>query len=197
MSLLTSIQNRKIPAAGFTVIELMVTITIVVLVTGIIMIQYGSFNNSVLLTSQAYETAFDLREAQSLAIGVKRGNNANFREEFGIHFDLASPNQYILFQDSGAGVPARYGAGEEIGTPYIVDPRFVISDICTTNTAGTRSCSAANISVTFQRPDFDAVFGPNINLGTVQSVEIIYATAGNLSNTRTVTISSTGQISVD
>jgi prepilin-type N-terminal cleavage/methylation domain-containing protein len=65
------VQQKQKNYRGFTLIELMVTITIVVLVTGIVLVQYSSFNSSVLLTSQAYQLAFDLREAQSLAISVR------------------------------------------------------------------------------------------------------------------------------
>jgi len=202
---------REVPH-GFTIVELMVTITIVVLVTGLIMIQYSSFNSSVLLTSQAYLTAFDLREAQSLAVSV-RGQGSQFREEYGIFFDVtgSTPNEYILFQDDDArGVhnPARYNVGEAVGVPYKVDPRFTIVNMCATNSSS-RTCyvddpntageavSAAlhDLAVSFKRPDFDADFYSS-GKTNIQSAEIKLSTQ-NSPIIRTVTIYNTGQISVD
>ncbi len=182
-------------------VELLVTITIVVLVTGIVMIQYSSFNSSVLLTSQAYLTAFDIREAQSLAVSV-RGQSNEYREEYGLYFDLATPGQYILFQDNdvnGDQSPVRYDEGEEIGIPYLLDPRFVILDICVvTNSA--RTCYSDDnamhfVVVSFKRPDFDAAFYTQ-GISNIQSVEI---EIGNETSpiTKKVIVYATGQITID
>ena len=187
--------------SGFTVIELMVTIAIVVLVTGLIMIQYSSFNNSVLLRNQAYLTAFDMREAQSLAVSVK-GQGTQFREEYGLYFALNSPSSYILFQDNvvnGDKYPAQYNVGENIGVPYRVDPRFVIKDICATN-ALSRTCystdpTLSTLAVSFRRPDFEASFYSPSKLN-INSAEIIFGTPTGTTK-RSVIIYKTGQVSVD
>lgn len=204
-------KNFKRLIQGFTVIELMVTITIVVLVTGIIMVQYSSFNSSVLLTSEAYLMAFDLREAQSLAVSV-RGQSDEFREEYGIYFDITAdnPNQYLLFQDDNYidfQDPAHYDFGEQVGVPYAVNPQFVISNICATNSSS-RTCYADDpsttgevvntafhdLAVTFQRPDFDAAFYSNAKT-SIQSMDITIQ-ARNSTLQKKVTVYSTGQISI-
>jgi len=195
-------------SAGFTIIELLVTLSIVVLATGLVMIRYVSFNSSVLLNSLAYQVAFDLRETQSLAISV-RGSNAEFREEYGMYFDINTPNQYILFQDTNQTV-TRHGyiaydsdENEMIGSPIIIDPRFTIADICGTSLGGARSCLSQTggqypqfISVAFARPDFDAImFGDGI--GVLSSAEIIIGTGDDSSDiTRTVFVGNGGQITV-
>lgn len=199
-------------SSGFTVVELMVTLTIVVMVTGIIMVQYSSFNSSVLLTSQAYETAFDIREAQSMAISV-RGQSSRFREEYGLYFDITSsnPNRYILFQDNDANgnhSPARYHAGEQIGSPLLLDPRFVLKNLCAT-VGSTRTCYANDpsttgevinsgfhdVAISFKRPDFDAEFYSAGRSG-IESIEIKFGTPGGTIE-RSVTVYRTGQISID
>jgi len=191
-------------SSGFTVIELMVTITIVVLVTGVIMVQYSSFNSSVLLTSQAYLTAFDVREAQSLAVSV-RGQSSEFYEQYGLYFDMATPNMYLLFQDNdsnnGSGddvSPARYDEGEEIGIPFLVDSRFEIIDMCGFDGA-VRSCFADgfdDVAITFKRPDFDAAFYSQ-GFSNLQSVEILIGTSDGNGLTKTVTVYTTGQIDIN
>jgi prepilin-type N-terminal cleavage/methylation domain-containing protein len=196
-----TIKNHNKLAKGFTIIELMVTIAIVVLVTGLIMIQYSSFNNSVLLRNQAYLTAFDVREAQALAVSVK-GQGSEFREEYGLYFQMSAPSSYLLFQDdtvNGDHFPARFHTGEEVGVPYRVDPRFIIKDICATNSAS-RTCystdpSLSDLAISFRRPDFEASFY-SLSKTSIQSAEIIFGTA-NGAITRSVIIYKTGQVSVD
>jgi type II secretory pathway pseudopilin PulG len=202
---------KHVLSYGFTVVELMVTVTIVVLVTAIIMIQYASFNNSVLLRNQAYLTAFDIREAQALAVSVK-GRGGEFREEYGIYFtyDGATPDSYILFQDNesnGDHSPARYHTTEAVGQPYRVDPRFLIKNLCATNSSS-RTCTQDdpkttdetvdpnlnNISLSFKRPDFDAQFYSPAKSG-IQSIDIQLGTPSG-SVVRTVTVYQTGQVSV-
>jgi prepilin-type N-terminal cleavage/methylation domain-containing protein len=202
--------TRRCHKAGFTVIELMVTVSIVVLVTGIIMLQYSSFNSSVLLRSQAYLTGFDVREAQSLAVGI-RGRGSEFREEYGIYFSLASPNTYLLFQDNdslGEHTPVRYNQGEEVGVPYTVDPRFRLVNICATNATG-RACayddpsttnesidaSLQEMTISYRRPDFDAAFY-SPSRSNITAVDIIIAADQSAQIQRKVVVYSTGQVSV-
>lgn len=189
-------KNRKVPTAGFTVVELMVTLGIVVLVTGIIMIRYSSFNSSVLLSSQAYLTAFDIREAQSLAVSV-RGNQSEFREEYGLYFNMVNPREYLLFQDddsNGDQDPVRYHADEELGAAYRIDSRFEILDICASN-GGSQTCSLSNIAISFKRPDFDASFYSS-DMGGIDSIELVIGSEDS-SITRSVVVYASGQISVE
>jgi prepilin-type N-terminal cleavage/methylation domain-containing protein len=197
---LTFLQRKTtIAQRGFTIVELMVTITIVVLVTGLIMVQYSSFNNSILLKSQAYLTAFDLREAQALAVSIK-GRSSEFREEYGIFFDIATPGEYLLFQDNasfGVHSPAHFDVGEEVGQPYRVDPRFMITDLCVTTTVKTCHSTGgtpSTLAVSFERPDFDANFYVQ-GVTNIQSADIVIGTAEGTVE-RTVTIYQTGQISI-
>ena len=196
---------------AFTVVELMVTVTIVVLVTGLIMIQYSAFNNSVLLKSQAYLTAFDIREAQSMAVSI-RGQGNEFREEYGLYFKMNSADEYLLFQDNdtnGTYSPARYDTGEEVGLPYRVDPRFSIVNLCIkqgsvrtcyaedpdTPTAESLDPDLASLTISFSRPNFDALFFVPNESG-ISSAEIIFSPHNNAVR-RKVSVFQTGQISVD
>lgn len=190
------IHSKQKYISGFTLIELMITIGIIVLVTGLVLLKYSSFNSSVLLKSQAYAVAFDLREAQSLAISV-RGQEGEFREEYGIYFSTASPGSYILFQDDddiADHARPRYNAGEEIGNPIMMDPRFEIIDICVDGDSGVE-CDRDNVSITFKRPDFDASFFTQ-GVSNIQSAEIRMAAIGDSTFSKTVVVYQTGQIEV-
>jgi len=204
--------------AGFTLIELLVTLTLVVMATGLVMIRYVSFNSSVLLNSLAYEVAFDLREAQSLAVSI-RGNDTNFREEYGIFFDMTTPNQYILFLDTNQSLARgddqdRTGdrlieydpdEGEAVGEPFIIDPRFRIVDLCGRQSGGgTKICYTddegllpGQITIAFARPDFDAImYGEGI--GPLMEAEIVVGPGDDAGNEirRSIFVSGNGQIGV-
>jgi len=181
---------------GFTVVELMVTVAIVVLITGIALVRYGSFNNSVLLKSQAYEVALDIRSAQTYGVSVSGQNSAEFTKAFGLYFDKSNTNEYVLFQDANNNLKYDSTPPEAIGSVYVIDPRFIISDIVT-NSSG--SCGEIlSASVSFKRPNFDAHL--DIDSGSPCSfteLGIVIASAHDPSFTRTVWVSTTGYVMVE
>lgn len=160
--------------------------------TAVLMPRYSSFNNVVILKSQAYELALDVREAQVFGVST-RGTSNSYREAFGISFDLTQTNNaYKLFQDASGDL--KYDTDEEIGDVYTIDPRFEISEICTTR-GTTRKCNVQKASVAFKRPDFDAriwaLGGFNID-----KLEVVISVAGDNTLSRTVSVYPSGQISV-
>lgn len=192
---------------GFSILEVLITAAIVSVITAMVVFKYGSFNNSVLLKDQAYEMALNIREAQVFAVSV-RGESGQFREDYGLYFTLAAPQQYVLFQDNGDVVEngkhrAYYDIGEGIGKPYAVDSRFQIKKICVNIVSSTNLCPATvdDISVTFKRPDFDAHFasvsGKNAGLSVNNARILLSGANSGTTDTRTIVISTTGQISIE
>lgn len=186
-------ENTSYAQAGFTLVELMVTIGIVTLVTGVVLIKYSSFNSVVLLKSQAYELALDIRAAQSYGVNNSGKQGAPSREAFGIYLDMANPNAYILFQDEPSGTDLVYDAGEEVGEVYGIDSRFAIQAICTESTCSSPVTSA---SIAFKRPNFDARIATN-PASTPSQLEIVLASVANTAITYSVIVYPSGQISVE
>lgn len=177
---------------GFSLVEVMITIAIIMVVTTIVVIKYGSFNSTMLLKSQAYEMALNLREAQVFAISVRTGSASAtaFRDAYGLHFDTDTPNQYLLFLDTNED--SRYNNGEAINEPFLIDSRFVITGIAT----GANCTDAVDaLSVTFKRPDFDANIASGSGTG-LNAACITIAPVKDTAVTRVVYVGATGQIEV-
>jgi hypothetical protein len=125
---------------------------------------------------------------QTRALSVNVNSSDDFRHSYGIYFDIDEPDRYLLFLDtSDNGV---YNVGEELETRR-VDQRFQIGQICS---GGGESCSSINsLSVTFRRPNFDAV----MNGGAVTNASIEIETVTGDEGMRAIDINAAGQITVD
>jgi len=190
--------------SGFSILEVIISAAIIGIVTAVVAVKYTSFNNVILLKSQAYEIALDIREAQVFAVSV-RSEGGQYREDYGLYFSIGSSTQYRVFLDQGVTIEdgqnvAYYDAGEEVGPPQFIDSRFAISRICVNNISGCGT-EVDDISVSFKRPDFDAQFASHDGLasgvGFISNAEITIANAFDNSITKTISISPTGQIDVD
>ena len=88
---------------GFTLVELIVVITIVALFTGIVSISVDSTNSNVRLSNAAYRALSDVRYAQEVAMTKKRPVE--------VHISPGSNRYWVLFADTKAPVPSPLGSG--------------------------------------------------------------------------------------
>ena len=200
-------KQPPVAAAGFSLVELIVSIGIMVLVLSIVITQQGSFNSAVLLRSQAYEIALTIRDAQLSAMSAINtgGSTEDFSSVIGVHFDKASPNRYVVFIDSESGATANafYNDGEQFGVLGIIDNRFEIIDILDTNGNSVGGPGTGQVSITFERPDFDARFRETSGGSLIQTgqYDILIQPKGSPAGSvcplvRTVRVTATGQVSV-
>jgi prepilin-type N-terminal cleavage/methylation domain-containing protein len=89
---------KKNQPRGFTLVELLVTITIFTILTGVVLFSQSKFNSSILLTNLAYDTALTIRQAQNYGINIKEYDAGLFLP-YGVHFDISSDKSFILFAD--------------------------------------------------------------------------------------------------
>ncbi len=192
--------KKSFKITGFALVELLVSISILVLVTGAVMANHGAFNSAVLLRGQAYEVAFQARDTQLFAVSIM-SDAGQYRNIYGLHFDKNNNTGYKIFRDSNRN--SYFGTSEEFGRQGSLDSRFVIGDVRWVHSNGSET-SINNVSVLFERPNFDAKFfeaaAPGGELSNAVAVEIDIRTKGTSGNTngevRTVEITRTGQISV-
>lgn len=150
----------KKQTAGFSLIELLVTLTIATLVVGSVMFQFRIYDSIVVLKGLAYEMAFTLREAQVFAVssGVST-DGATFDLPYGIYVDLDSPQEYIFFQDNNEN--GRYDSSDIIIETYEIKDAFTLSQICVDADCVSADSSVTNereVSVVYRRPEFDAMY---------------------------------------
>lgn len=173
---------------GFGLIELMVSISIMMLVAGIILIRQSSFNGAVLLQSQTYEIALAAREVQLNAVSASSIQGST-REMLGLYFDINRNTTYRVFRDDEGN--GSYEAAEEYGQQNSLDSRFEIKAI---RVGGT---SQNSVSVMFERPNFDAKFFVGTTPVSASRVEVDIGTKDtSAAGVKTFVVTATGQIEV-
>jgi prepilin-type N-terminal cleavage/methylation domain-containing protein len=89
---------------GFTIMELLISISIILIVSTLVIFQYRNYNDTSSLRGQAHEIALLLREAQVNATNGKEfaPNTNQFKIQYGVQFiksATAAPSTYSLFGD--------------------------------------------------------------------------------------------------
>jgi Tfp pilus assembly protein FimT len=195
------LKNIKIKA-GFTIVELMISVGIFAFMTAFLVAKYGTFNQSVLLTNLAYDVALTIRNAQTYGLNVKskptdtEGFSSDYTLAYGVHFSKNNSaqtpnNQMIFFADVNGN--QKYTGSDSTGeviARYTYRGGAIVSDLC----AGTETgiyCSPVNdLDITFKRPDPDAIFAdPNVTYAEITLQDPSGAT-------KKVVVRKTGQIAV-
>ncbi|MDD5291291.1 MAG: prepilin-type N-terminal cleavage/methylation domain-containing protein [Patescibacteria group bacterium] len=97
---------------GFTLIEMIVSISIIALISGTFLANYHSGNKQSELTMTAQKLISDIRLAQSYSLGSKEYGGSVPSGGWGVHFDKASfPGSYKIFADSNGN--KAYDIGED------------------------------------------------------------------------------------
>lgn len=123
--------------AGFTLIELSVSIFIIALISGVFMVNYHNTNKRSEINIVKQKLASDIRLAQNYSLGSKTYDGVTTPGGgWGAHFSLADPGHYIIFADKSAvGFPngnQAYDAGEAMETKTL-PAGVTISDLSPAN----------------------------------------------------------------
>lgn len=155
---------------GFTLIELVVTMAILSLITGVTLANHNRFGGQIMLRNLAHEMALVIREAQVYGVSVRKVNIGvgEFSAGYGVHINAANPRNYYLFADSyeDSIYPVRGSDGlrntslEDVNA-YTIGRGYVITQICAGSTGTVcanvcDSCSGGALDIVFERPEPDA-----------------------------------------
>ncbi len=188
---------------GFTLIEMLITMSIVTIISSVILFNYSSFNDKLALTSASQEMSLVIRKAENDAINVKEStvSAGTFSHSYAVYFDINNPSYYYLFVDKD--VDGRYDVGNGCGSnnTECVEEIFMKNGVKITNICDSTTCpptNATRLYIGFLRPSLDATiyFVDNANgyLSTVNTGKIMLVSPKG--QTSTVVIEKTGQISI-
>ena len=197
--------KKKYYQNGFTLMELLISMAIISIITGIVLVKYNSFDSTVLLKNQAYEIALLLRESQIKSVSVVRNDADTFSYPYGASFAPASSMyQSFLYKDS-LQYPHFDTGPTEITGSFDMGKKMQVEDVCVTDdlSSGVEDCTITQLDISFRRPEFSALFwaegyrsGSEADMKNILSARIHLASTNGGSNKFVVEISRLGQISV-
>ncbi len=168
---------------GFTLIEMIVVLAIIVIITGIVIFNVGTERQNSVLLRSAQKLSLDLRRAQNYALSSKSFKTLGVPCGWGVHFNGMGSTSYIIFADMASDVDClnRDSIRASNGSEDFEFANF--------ETGVTISSLSNNLSdVVFIPPDPIVNFTPN---QTSASIVLINKNGA----TRTININKTGFIS--
>lgn len=201
-----SLKKKKLSKVkkGFTLVELMVVVSIIAVISALSLFNSSGLNSGVLLSNTVYEVGLIIRDAQVSGLGAKvlsaEGGVATTSNQ-GVYFDILKPEQIIFFADLDKN--NNYDAiGNEQNQIYNIENKRAgkILRICKIVTVGgSDTCEQQNnLSVIFKRPNPEAYFYTTENFSTQQHNSNIAINIGfNDGDCRTLFIYKTGAIQID
>ncbi len=167
---------------GFTLVELIISIGIFAFMTALLVVKYGNFNQSVLLTNLAYDVALTLRTAQTYGLSVKQVTTAptvtgtatptpgqTFKTAYGVNFNsqynitCGSYNltKFVMFGDTDLnGVFNDPACNEPVVGSYNLRRGATVDTICIVSNSDPECSYYLSVNITFKRPDPDAIICP-------------------------------------
>lgn len=196
---------------GFTLIELLISVAIFVIMTALVVANYGNFNTSTLLTDTAYNVALVLRTAQTFGLSVKNATagQTEFSYPYGVDFNVAASsggscagtnsfNTLIVFFADSEGTGA-CGSTDTLVNTYTLTRGASVSGLCagTGSVCTTSAGSVTQLDITYLRPNPEAKICVN---GLSSQCGYTYAQItiqGSDKSTRSISVYENGQISVN
>lgn len=202
ISFLRSLFSGNRAPRGFTVIELMVASSIIIVITTVLLFRHERFNSSTILRSLSYSVALSVRQAQLYGTSVRETSSGSaVFPSYGLYFKSGDTTHYFLAADSNANNVIATDGSEDISppSPYTISGGYMIKDFCATVVAtGVNHCKSTGeidtLTVRFVRPNLDALVSTNQSGYQYSSAYIQLESPGE--DTRGITVTSTGQISV-
>ena len=139
---------------GFTLVELLVSISILLIIISIVVFRFSSFDSIILLRTLAYDIGLSIRTAQSYSLSAQ-GRNDNFRIPYGVSFTPGA-SSYAFFGYSGVSDTPQYQTGDTIDL-FKLGRSFQITDVCVI-VGSVEDCDIDRLDVSFKRPEYTALF---------------------------------------
>jgi len=161
---------------AFTLIELIVVVSIITLMTALILPNYREGERQLALQRSAYKLAQDLRRAQEMALSSQKFDK-EVPAGYGIYLNKSQPFQYILFADLDNGKD--YDAGETVEILQL-ERQIQISSLS----------PVSPLTIVFTPPD------PQIYISGGNVATVVLRPKTDLTKTKSVIVNKAGLIAV-
>lgn len=187
---------KKSYITGFTLVELLVSIFIIILMSGIIFANYRGGRREFALQRSANKLAQDIRRAQEMAMSTKEcpiavcgGPPAETPPRYGVEFTIDSPDYYVLFADRNDN-----GKFESGGTkPDKKVEEITLEKGVKINQLVCGDSAKTSIWITFKSPDPKTEIKHPGDCLTVATIQLI-----NTDNqTKTISVNTVGLIEIE
>src|SRR3989344_2062495 len=107
---LARLSFSKKKSGGVTLVEVLVSIGIFTVLTGVVLSNYRGYNTNALFANASEDIVLALRQAQVYGVGVKKDVGGSFTTPYGVWF-LANTNSLIIFADNNSN--GLYGSADD------------------------------------------------------------------------------------
>lgn len=184
--------DNKFKKKGYTLIEFLVTIFIILLLSSIFFLNYRSEEKNLALLRAAHKLANDIRRTQNMALQTEKCCGGIIPQGYGVYLNSEAEG-YLIYADTyPSGGNERYDSNRD----------FIVEQVSFEKGIYIREFKYSNItfpfsnwSINFKPPH------PKINIQTQNSsydeLLIILALKNNPNRTKTVRVNNAGLISVE
>jgi len=186
--------NKK----GFTIVELLVSISIIIILLLVAVVNYRTGRQRLALERSAYKLAQDIRRVQEMAMAAEECTPPpeSCPEEggvpnggYGIYFEQITPESYIIYADSGS-LPEQYRYNGQVGEEETMETIDLEKEV------EIQSVTPLKASVNFIPPD------PIVDLKDDagfphENITIIIRLKADPSKTKTIKVNEAGLIEIE
>ena len=209
---------KKIVQKGFTLLEMLVVLSISTVIIGIVIFNYQDADSSLIMRNLAYEVSLTVRQAQTYGLGVRDSQELNNAFDIGYGVQFVTPTSgvandtFFLFADtyndatgqeylcnqSDDSSSCASLAGDEVIDALSLSRQITFEKICgTPSVGGALKCLGDDgpgdvLNIAFKRPNPDAI----INLAGTNMNDVTITLMGRNGAKIDVYVNTAGQISV-
>ncbi|OGG61326.1 hypothetical protein A3C87_04055 [Candidatus Kaiserbacteria bacterium RIFCSPHIGHO2_02_FULL_49_34] len=139
--------------AGFSLIELMVAITVMTFITGVVVTQFAGFDSAIVTKARAYDAAQAVRAAQAFAtqIRTQTSSDITFTTQFLTRFTVGS-GEILIMRKEDTSQPNTVEYRQLTAGYKVQEIRVALADT-TTRCAQTKD---QQLDIAFRRPEVRA-----------------------------------------
>ncbi|MDP3988755.1 MAG: type II secretion system protein [bacterium] len=206
----TGTDSRHRQTAGFTLLELVVSIAIFTILTTVVLINYPLFGDQLGVDLRSQDIALLARQAQVFALGVRGSTFSQApdfeRGVFGLYITDQENTAIRFFADRDSRGSAGYRLyndtpdcgleGSECVEKFALTRGYYISDVCVKPGSSSKICNVSELDISYARPLPEARINTNGLEQPVYSYADIVIRSPRTGVAKKVVIYSSGQITV-